>query len=60
LKSYIYVKAVDKSGNERIAELPPQNPLEWYENYLIWVIIIAGGIIVYFVGRILWKKKIFR
>jgi len=58
LKSYIYVKAVDKSGNERIAELPPQNPLEWYENYLIWVIIIAGGIVGYIIWRILWKKKI--
>ena len=56
LNSYIYVKAVDKSGNERIAELPPQNPLEWYENYLIWIIIIGGGVIGYIICRILWLK----
>jgi len=57
LKSHIYVKAIDKAGNERITELPPQNPLGWYENYLIWAIIIVGIIIVYFLGRILWRKS---
>jgi hypothetical protein len=36
LKSIIWVKAVDKAGNERIEKLPPQNPLEWYENYDNW------------------------
>jgi len=55
LKSYIYVKAVDKAGNERIATLSPQNPLKWYEGPLIWIIIISGVLILYIIRKILWE-----
>ena len=34
LKSFIYIKAVDKFGNERIEIIPPKNPQKWYENYI--------------------------
>ncbi|MFA4880976.1 MAG: cohesin domain-containing protein [Candidatus Doudnabacteria bacterium] len=51
LKSYIYVKAIDRAGNERIAELPSQNLRPGYENYLLWVIIGLGAII----GFLIWK-----
>src|SRR3990167_4078363 len=47
LKSYIYVKVIDKSGNERITMLLPQKPLLWYENHKNWLIIILGLVIVY-------------
>ena len=57
LKSYIYVKAIDKSGNERIVMLPPQKPLSWYENYKNWLIIILGFVIVYVVIKIILKIK---
>jgi len=57
LKSYIYVKAVDKVGNERIAVVEPRYPLKWYENSLILGIIILGLIILYIIGKILWKIK---
>ena len=40
LNKKIFVKAVDKSGNERIAILLPQKQSPWYQNY--WII----GIIV--------------
>jgi len=40
LNKKIFVKAVDKSGNERVAVLLPQKPSPWYQNY--WII----GIIV--------------
>jgi len=40
LKSYIYVKAVDKAGNKRIMMVSPQNPPRWYENFWLWFIII--------------------
>ncbi len=40
LRSYIYVKAIDKKGNTRIEKLSPQNPLPWYENIEVWFIII--------------------
>ncbi len=44
LRSYIFVKATDKSGNERIAMIFPRYPIEaeWYENYLLWIIIILA------------------
>lgn len=41
LRSYIFVKAVDKTGNERIVKLSPQNPLRWYENFENWIILIV-------------------
>jgi hypothetical protein len=46
LKSYIYVKAVDKAGNERIVSLTPRYPLKWYEKWENWIIIIIGLVIV--------------
>ena len=55
LRSYIYVKVVDRAGNERIEVLEPQNPIKWHENYLTWIIIILGFAIVYLM-KILWKK----
>jgi len=56
LKSYIYVKAIDRAGNERISELKPTKPLVWYEKYLIWCIIILGIVIGYILWRIKRKK----
>jgi len=53
LRSNIYVKAVDRAGNERISELAPIKPLT-YEIYLIWCIIIL--LIVFYIGKFLWKK----
>lgn len=61
LRSHIFIKAVDKAGNERIAVLPPRMPLFWYENYLIWGIIIASIAFIYLVYAIwrnLRRKKI--
>ena len=57
LKSYIYVKVIDKSGNERITMLLPQKPLLWYENHKNWLIIILGLVIVYAVIKIISKIK---
>ncbi|MCX6796840.1 MAG: hypothetical protein NTW06_05100, partial [Candidatus Falkowbacteria bacterium] len=58
LRSYIYVKAIDKNNNERVAMLGPANPLLWYENFYIFsIIIIISLIIVFYSGLILWKKR---
>jgi len=51
LRSYIYVKAVDKAGNERIVYLNPKYPLKWYEKWEIWSIIILVIVIGYVVIR---------
>jgi hypothetical protein len=49
LRSYVYVRAKDRAGNERVAMVPPKNPLAWYENCYFWFIII--GVIIYLVFR---------
>jgi hypothetical protein len=41
--SEIFVRATDRQGNERIVRLPAQSPVRWYENRLIWSIIIVLG-----------------
>jgi hypothetical protein len=41
LKSNIFVRAIDKAGNERIVKLTPENPIPWYENFEEWFIIIS-------------------
>lgn len=56
LRSWIYVKALDKAGNERIAVVEPKYPLKWYEQPLIWIIIVIVGIIVYLIWRKLKNK----
>lgn len=54
LDKKIFVKAIDKSDNERIVVLPPQKLLPWYENYWIIGIIILSIIIAYRLVKILW------
>ncbi len=56
LRSFIFVKAVDKAGNKRIIQIAPQNPMSWYENYENWLIIIIGVFLFIIILR-LWKKN---
>jgi GxxExxY protein len=55
LRSWIYVKAIDKAGNERIVSLPPRYPLKWYERWEIWGIIMLGIVIGHATKKFLWK-----
>jgi len=60
LKSYIYVKAIDKKGNERIAMLPAGNQPSFKDRYLLQIIfgiiIIAGVAVVFLLWRIVWPR----
>lgn len=58
LDQKIFVKAVDKYGNERIAILPSRKPPLWHENYFIIGIIILGAVVAYRAVKILWSKFI--
>lgn len=59
LRSYIFVKAIDKVGNERVAKIEPLYPLKgWYENYWIIGIIALGIIFACLLRKILWRKFI--
>ena len=59
LDQKIFVKAVDKNGNERIEFLPPRNPKTPYKNYAILAILILGilGVFLTAFRKILWKKR---
>lgn len=57
LRSYIWIKAIDKADNERIARITPQSPLAWYENYGDWVILIVGLLMIAFVSLKVWRKN---
>jgi len=57
LRSFIYVKAVDKAGNERIAELSPKNPFRWYENILLWGIIILTINLLWLIAKKVRKQR---
>ena len=55
LNKKIYVKAVDKSGNEKVVKFKPENAVEWYQHYLLFGIMLlatAAG----FLFKKLWLK----
>ncbi len=56
LKSGIYVRAVDRSGNERLATVAPAVPLIWYEHYQLYAILVLILILV-IVAKRLWGVK---
>ncbi len=56
LRSYVFVKAVDKAGNERIMKVVPQNPLAWYENYENWLIIMLSIVALFVINYTIWRK----
>ncbi|MEK7162820.1 MAG: cohesin domain-containing protein [Patescibacteria group bacterium] len=51
LNRKIFIKAIDKAGNERVAMVEPRYPLKWYEFSLVWIIIISGIVVIYFIKR---------
>ncbi|MCH7828251.1 hypothetical protein IH982_00035 [Patescibacteria group bacterium] len=55
LKSYIFVKALDKAGNERIAVLSPKNPKQWYENPVAFGIL--GLLVLVFLSMLYFARK---
>ncbi len=60
LNSYVYVKAVDKAGNERVAVVFPQdNPRDAifrYDNYYFRVILLLGVAAILLLLIFLWRK----
>lgn len=52
--SYIFVKAVDRAGNERIKFIEPQvKSLATYQRIIIWCIIVLSGVSILF----LWVRR---
>ncbi len=61
LKSYIFMKAVDRVGNARFARLDPHVPLSWYERgdilAIIGAVILGIAAIGIVVLRITWRGR---
>jgi len=55
LKSFIYVKAVDRAGNIRIVYLLPSH-IPWYKNLLVDIIIGLAALIMILLGMRLRKR----
>jgi uncharacterized integral membrane protein len=51
IKKPMQIIAFDKAGNERKATLRPLAELKWYQNYLVWGIIIIILVILGFILR---------
>lgn len=52
LDTKVYVKAVDKKGNEKIAVINPQNPVPWYRDYMILGILLVVCLLGFFIKKI--------
>ncbi len=57
LKSGVYVRAIDRAGNDRVARLAPEVSLQWYENYQFWGILIGIVCVLCALGISVWKIK---
>lgn len=57
LRSHIFVKAVDKSGNAKIEEISAKNPLPWYEYYENWFIIMILVVGVVYLLLNIWRRN---
>jgi hypothetical protein len=57
LRSFVFVRAVDKASNKRIIQITPRNALLWYKNYENWIIIIVGVLTLLLAAKKLWRKK---
>lgn len=55
-RSFVYIKAVDKVGNESISVLLPLSKQNLYQNIWFWCIIIT--LLLLCLGGFLWKRKI--
>ena len=56
LKSFVYVKAVDKAGHEKIAMVAAARPLKWYEIRWLWSIIILVLLILLIFLKNRWSR----
>ncbi len=57
LRSVIKVKAVDKAGNERVAEIKPPYKITWGDALILLLILIGIGVILWSAKRISAVKK---
>lgn len=47
LRSFVFIKAIDYAGNERLMILHPRYPLKWYENIVYWITILVLVLLIF-------------
>ena len=52
-RGYVYVKAVDRAGNERIEQLSLRGPMKWYDYIVIFLVVIG----ILFVAQTVARKR---
>jgi len=57
LDESIYIKAIDRAGNERVVEIPAAHLAQWKKDLIIFAILMLLIAIVMFRKK-LWKKDI--
>ena len=57
LDAEIFVKAIDKAGNERIVSMSPKKARPWYKKYFIFIIILVGIAAIFISQNFLKKLK---
>ena len=57
LRSRILLRAVDKAGNERRAEILPPFRIIWEDIIILFLILIVIGVILWTIRRIITKQK---
>ena len=57
LRSKISVRAVDKAGNERIAEIIPPFKVSWKDIVILLAILIGIGVILWIISKIKESRK---
>lgn len=61
LKSYIFIRAIDREGNVRLVRIDPQVPLAWYErsdfSAILFACVIAVLTVVGIIVLISWRVK---
>jgi hypothetical protein len=61
LKSFVFIRALDRDGNARMVRLEPRHPLLWYEQEDFAGIMMLIGIValasVFIVVSLVWRKK---
>lgn len=58
LNKKVYVRAVDKSLNERVVVFESENHKSWYLNFVLLSIILLSFVIVIFLIKKIWSKII--
>ncbi len=59
LQSFIWIKAVDKSGNKTIEKIVPKNQKKWYNGYRVVILTLVFLVSLFFLILLIkkiWKK----